>query len=287
MGDTPTGRPVVDGDFQNTAHGGGANSTQRSSRSQFEESEGQSTFQGSLHAPGSGSHGNYPHGQSFPAQQHGSQNQQEQFNMAPLGTALPDMSYMNYSNASSQRYPSGPSPSAHLYQLQNMPQLGGPASISTPATNIPYNVQYQAPYQGMYVPGQSQSNPNSQPGLNIGNQFYQGQAFMGQAPMSPPYFVQPGQYGSQSQMYSTSPSLGQYGARGPFTGDNRALPQQRSGEHQLGNPTDGVQRRSSTIGALETFRSMYIKLTNPAASSTSPSSVVRGPPRKPRQSGKI
>jgi hypothetical protein len=254
MGDTPTGRPVIDGDFQNTtAHGGRTNPAQRSSTSPFDESEGPKSFPGGSHAPGS--QGNYPHGQSFPAQQHGSQSRQENFNMAPLGTALPDMSYMNYSNVSPQRYASGPSPSAHLYQLQNMPQLTGPASMNPPATNMPYNVQYQAPYQGMYVPAQNQSSANSQPGLNLGNQFYQGQAFMGQTPVSP-YFIQPGQYGPQSQMYSTSPSMGQYGPRGSFTGDNRPPPQQHSGEHQPGSLIDGAQRRSSSIGELELIRLM-------------------------------
>ncbi|KAH8792528.1 YT521-B-like domain-containing protein [Hyaloscypha finlandica] len=245
MGDTPTGRPIIDGDFQNTAHGARANSTQRSSASPFDESDGPKAFQGNSHAPGS--QGHYPHGQSFPTQQHGSQGQQDHFNMGPLGTALPDMSYMNYGNAPPQRYPSGPSPPAHLYQLQSMPQLGGPASMNTPATNLPYNVQYQTPYQSMYGPGQSQTSANSQSGLNIGNQFYQGQAFMGQAPVAP-YFIQPGQYALQGQMYSANSSSGQYGPRGSFTGDNRPLPQQRSGEYQTGTSIEGVQRRSSSIG---------------------------------------
>ena len=116
MGDTPTGRPVIDGDVQNT---GTASSAQRSSTSPFDESEGPNAFHGGPHAPGS--QGNYPPGPPFPFQQHASQSRQGQFDMASLGTALPDVSYMNYGNASPQRFPSGPSPSAHLYQLPNMP----------------------------------------------------------------------------------------------------------------------------------------------------------------------
>ncbi|KAN0122353.1 YT521-B-like domain containing protein [Hyaloscypha variabilis] len=259
MGDTPPGRPVVDGDYQSNAYGPGANSTQRSSASPFDESEGSKAFQGSSHLPGS--QGNYSQGQLFSTQQHGSQSQQDHFNMGSLGTALPDMSYVNYGNASPQRYPSGPSHSAHLYQVQN-----GPVSMNPPAAHLPYNVQYQAPYQSMYVPGQNQTATNQQSGLNLGNQFYQGQAFLGHAGAAP-YFIQPGQYGAQ-QMYPAHPPMGQYGPRGSFTGDNRSLPQQRSGELQLGTSIDGIQRRSSSI-----------------ASSTPPSSVVRGPPRKPRQSG--
>jgi len=248
MGDTPPGRPVVDGDYQTNTHGPGSNSTRRASASPFDESEGSNAFQGSSPLPGS--QGNYPQGHPFPSQQHGSQNQQEHFNMNSLGTALPDMSYLNYSNASPQRYPSGPSPSAHVYQIQNMPQPGGLASMNPTATNLPYNVQYQAPYQAMYVPGQNQTNANQQAGLNIGNQFYQGQAFMGHPPVAP-YFIQPGQYGAQSQMYSAHPQLGQYGPRGSFTGDNRSLPQQRSGELQVGTSTDGQQRRSSSISEFD------------------------------------
>jgi hypothetical protein len=277
MGDTPTGRPVVDGNFQNSA--------QRSSTSSFDESEGPKAYQGGPHA--SSSQGNYPHAQSVQMQQHGSQSRQEHLNMASLATALPDMSYLNYSNVSPQRYASGPSPSQHLYHLQSMPQLNGP--INQSATNLPYNVQYQAPYQGMYVPGQSPPTVNSQSGLNIGNQFYQGQPFMGQAPVSP-YFIQPGQYGPQGQMYTANPSMGQYGSRGSFTGDNRPLPQQRSGEYQPGTLIDGMQRRPSSIGK-GIIKPIYTRsrpgLTNYVASSTSPSSVVRGPPRKPRQSGKL
>jgi hypothetical protein len=165
MGDTPTGRPVTDGDVQNT---GIANSAQRSSTSPFDESEGPNAFHGGPHAPGS--QGNYPPGQPFPFQQHASQSRQGQFDMAPLGTALPELSYMNYGNASPQRFPSGTSSSAHLYQLQNTPQIGGPVSMNPPAINMPYNQQYQAPYQGMYVTNQNQTNPNLQSGLNLGNQ---------------------------------------------------------------------------------------------------------------------
>jgi hypothetical protein len=242
MGDTTTGRPIIDGDLQDTTHSTTADSAHRSSASPYDESGVSKAFQGGSHA-----HGNFLQGQSFPIQQHGSQNRQELFNMASLGTALPDIAYMNYNNASPQRYPSGPSPSAHLYHVQNITQLGGPASVNPPTTNLPYNAQYQALYQGMYLPSQGQATAGSQPVLNIGSQFYQGQAFMGQAPVSG-YFMQPGQYATQSQIYTASPSMGQYGPRGSYAGDNRPLSQQRSGDYQPGSQIDGSKRRVTSIG---------------------------------------
>ena len=247
MGDTPPGRLVVDGDYPTNTNGPRSNSARRASASPFEESERSNGFQGSSHLPGS--QGNFPQGQPFPSQ-HGSQSYQEHFNMSSLGSALPDTSYLNYNNSSPQRYPPGPSPSAHLYQIPNMHQPGALASMNPPATNLPYNVQYQTPFQGIYVPGQNQPTANQQAGLNIGNQFYQGQAFMGHPPVAP-YFIQAGQYGAQSQMYSAHPQMGQYGSRGSFAGDNRSLPQQRTGELQVGTSIDGLQRRSSSIGKLE------------------------------------
>jgi hypothetical protein len=244
MGDTPTGRPAGEGDFARTTHVAGTNSAQPSSPSPFDESDGRKVFQG-----GSQTYGpqvNYPNIQSFPTQQYGSQSRQDHFNMAALGTALPDMSYINYSNVSPQRYPSGPSPSPHVYQLQSIPQIGGPPSMSPPATNLSYNLPYQAQYQGMYVPGHSPPPAGSQSGLNTGSQFYQGQVFLAQQPGSP-YFIPQGQYGPQNQMYSGSPSSAQYGSRAAFIGDNRLLPQQRGSNHQAGSPNDGAQGRSSSI----------------------------------------
>jgi hypothetical protein len=238
MGDTPAGQ-------QPLGHSTRPDSARPSSTSPFDESDGRKGFQGGsqTHA----SQGNFPNVQPFSAQQHGAQGRQEHFNMASLGNALPDMSYMNYSNVSPQRYPSGPSPSPHVYQLQNIPQLGGPPPMSPPATNLPYNVPYQAQYQNMYAPSHNQATGSSQSGLNAGNQFYQGQPFLGQQPVSP-YFIQQGQYAPQSQMYSGSPSSGQYGSRGAFIGDNRPLPQQRGGEYQGGSSSAVVPGRSSSIG---------------------------------------
>jgi len=238
MGDTPTGQ-------QPLGHGARPDSAGPSSPSPFDEGDGRKGFQGGLQMHGS--QGNYPNLQSFSAQQHSSQARQEHFNMASLGTALSDMSYMNYSNVSPQGYPSGPSSSPHVYQMQNIPQLGGPPPMSPPATNLPYNVQYQAQYPGMYAPNHSQSTTSSQSGLDAGNQFYQGQTFMGQHPVSP-YFIQQGQYAPQAQIYSGSPSSGQYGSRGAFIGESRPLPQQRVGEYQGGSSSAVVQGKSSSVG---------------------------------------
>ncbi|TVY49007.1 Zinc finger CCCH domain-containing protein [Lachnellula occidentalis] len=185
--------------------------------------------------------------------------------MASLGGALPDSSYQPL-NSHSSRQPSGQSPSPLMYQMQGTPQYIGPQAINPQLANTSYNNPYQNQFPGMYPPNQVQSAHHHQSGTS-GSQLFQGQAYMGQPQHAGlPYYVQPNLYGPQSQMYSGESPVAQYGTRIGFPGDSRHL--QRNNEYPGTGYSSGSQGRSGSV-----------------ASNTGQSSVVRGPPRKPRQSG--
>ncbi|KAH7364253.1 YT521-B-like domain-containing protein [Rhexocercosporidium sp. MPI-PUGE-AT-0058] len=239
-------------DYSNVPQGSRSNSSQNPGPGQYIENEAGKGFQGPSQLPNTS--------QQF------SQGQPDPFALTSLSNSLPDVAYQNYSNANvpSPRYSTGPSPSPLLYQFQNVPQFAGQQPMGQPFQNMQYNMGYPPQYQGMYGLGQTQQAHNSQPTLNSGSQFYQGQGFMGQQQsMSPPFMVHTGQYGIQAQAYPVSSTSGSFGARGSFMGEPRQPGQQLSQLFGGGNPG-----RSSSI-----------------ASSSAQSSVVRGPPRKPRQSG--
>jgi len=197
----------------------------------------------------SASRGNYPSMQSFASQHQAPHGRREPFDMTSMGSSLPDISYQNYSSMPSQRYPGGTSVSQYAYQLQNVPQFASPPVINPSPTNIPYNMQYQSQYPGVYMTGQSQSPANLQAGLNTAHQYYQSQGFAGQHQQpGSQFFIQQGQYGTLGHMYPPISAAGTYSPRGAFAGDNRISPQQRSLENQ-GSASAGVSPgRSSSIG---------------------------------------
>jgi hypothetical protein len=192
--------------------------------------------------------GNYQNMQSFPS--HSSQGRPEAFNMAAIGTALPNMAFQNYSDQSAQRYATNISPTHPMYQVQGVPHYSSLPTMNPTNTNLPYNTHLPQQYPGVFTQGQSQP---SQTGMGAGHPMYQ------------QYYVQPGQYVPQNQVYlgaSGGSMAGQYGGRGgPFPTDGQPSARQRS-EYSLASSTSGPSGRAGA------------------------SSVVRGPPRKPRQSGK-
>lgn len=268
MGDMSGTSPS--GDYNN-AQGPRPSATQNSATNQYNENDITRGRSGGAHSGG---------------QQQFSQGQSDPFGLAALANSLPDATYQNYNNASAQRYSSGPSGSPMMYQYQNVPQFAGQQNMGQHFQSMPYG--YQPQYQGMYAPGQAQQSHGSQSTSNNASQFYQGQGFMGQSQqMSPPFIVQPGQYGLQGQLFPVS-SSGTYGGRGTYMGDMRQ-PGQMRGNEFLGGPPGGVTPgRSSSIGKSTLWRinALFIVLTISVIASSNQSSVVRGPPRKPRQSGR-
>jgi len=174
------------------------------------------------------------------------------FNMASLCGALPDSS--NYGQGfvqqPSQRFPSGPSQAALIYQLQQTGPFPGQMTINQPA-NAAYSIQYPQQYQGKYA---QQTPLLQQSGSSPGPQFVTNQGFISavQAQQISPYYYQPGpnQYGqqaqgfpvNQSQMYGAS-----YGKHVSQSREGGLSPQQRSGEHRGGQGGQGGQGDGSLV----------------------------------------
>ena len=238
MGDAvPRRQPS--GDFNDAPQGARSNVSQFSGRSPHSENENRTGPQVPS-APSPLPRTGYPPSQSYSPQQHIQQGRSENFNMNALGNALPDLAYQSYGHLQPQRYPQGPVSPGLLYQIQNVPQYTGNASI-TPSTAA-YNIPYQGQYQGMYGAG----NPaqHLQTGA-AGGQFYNQGFVAQQQQQGTPYLVQPNQFGVQNQMYGGSPT--QYGMRGGFSGENRVSGQQRPPEF-LGASAGGQAGKSSGIG---------------------------------------
>ncbi|EPE31802.1 RNA-binding, RBD [Glarea lozoyensis ATCC 20868] len=206
----------------------------------------------------------YNQQQSFPGH-FASPLRPDAFSMGNIGAALPEVQYHNYHNTTEQQRQQVHN--APNYQMQGMTQFSGQQAQGSSIPSMPYSVPYQNQFPGMYsaqhaTPQHVQSSPNSN------GQFFQGQGYMGQLPQQqqiPPYFVSSAQYGHHgSQMYHSGvvPS----GVRGTFADSRQLSPQVN--DFSGGFPRAGSQGRAGSI-----------------ASSVGHSSIVRGPPRKPRQTG--
>lgn len=206
-------------------------------------------------------------------QQHGQLPRPDPFAMASLHTALPDASFQNYNLPHGQRFQGTASGSPMIYPAGSVSHYVGQPAVNL-SGSAPYNIQYQAQYTNVYPP------PYAQPhhaqtlqqilGGNSGNaQIFPTQGFLAQQPLqqppTSPYFVQPNQY-IQSQIYSGSPSSASYGSRMGYLG-SPAQPQRNTEYLGAAMSGGGLVQPSSTVA------------------SGSQSTVVRGPPRKPRQSG--
>jgi hypothetical protein len=127
-------------------------------------------------------------------------------------------------------------------------QFAMPTGMTPPTGTIPYNIQFQPQYQGMYAPTHNQ--PQSGLGgaaAGMANQFYQTQSYMNQPQQAgSPFFMQPGQYAG-SQMLQGNVSAGQYGARG-FAIDGRPATHFRGAEYLSGPSSGGDPGRSASIG---------------------------------------
>lgn len=164
----------------------------------------------------------------------------ESFNMTTLGATLPDMSYQNYG----QRFPQSPgAPQPFMYQTH----FANQGIMSPPPTASPYSAPYQTQY-GMYTPNQQVQQQQMHMVTN-NPQFYVGQAYMAQPQQTgSQYYIQPGSFGQQSQLYTGNQMAAQYQQRGSFSGETRSLPQQRN---DLFINVTGQAGRSNSVGELE------------------------------------
>jgi hypothetical protein len=174
------------------------------------------------------------------------------FNMASIGGALPDSPNFGqgFVQQPSQRFLSGPSQAALMYQMQQTTQFPGQMNINQ-SNNPAYNMQYPQQYQGKYT---QQAHPLlQQSGSSPGSQFVASHGFMPglQTQQISPYFYQPSpvQYGQQAQGYPVNQpqTYGTpYGRRVSMSGEGSFPPHQLSGEHPGGQSSSPFARESGT-----------------------------------------
>ncbi|PBP22634.1 hypothetical protein BUE80_DR006616, partial [Diplocarpon rosae] len=187
---------------------------------------------------------------------------QDRFSLASLAASLTDSTYQNDDNIRDQRNSSGPSPASLMYRHQNTTRYAGHPALSPPFAHMQYGLGYQTQYPGIYAPGNTLQQYNSHSNTSGGDQYYSNQVCLGHQ-LGYPLLVHPGQLGPMLPGPSTA---GLFGTTTGTLGDGR-LPGQKRGKEYLNGPLSaGTRGRPSSI-------------------SSGASPVVRGPPRKPRQSG--
>lgn len=195
-------------------------------------------------------------------------------NMASLGQALPDYGQGSYQQQSPQRFASNQTSTAQLaYQLQQMQHQYGTSAGSNQPPSPAYNLQFSQQFQGMYAPSQGQ----------YANQGF-AQQRQGQQPQVSPFYYQGGpQYQGQTTMYPAAAQFqAQYGNRMGVPGDKQPS-RPHSNEHLA---TTGAIGRAHSNGKSQDPDPSHLCFFSPfLASSTAPSPIIRGPPRKPKQSG--
>lgn len=169
----------------------------------------------------------------------------ESFNMTTLSVTLPDVSYQNYG----QRFPQSPgAPMPFMYQTH----FANQGILSPPPTAASYSTPYQTQYGGYASNQQMHQQHMHMAATN--HQFYVGQGYMGQPHQQPQqyqagsqYYIQPGSYGQQGQIYTGNQMGVQYPQRGSFSGENRPMSQHRN---DLFVNVTGQVGKSNSVGKL-------------------------------------
>lgn len=183
------------------------------------------------------------------------------YNMSPMANALPQVSYRGgqYPHGAQQRFNPAASPPM-MPQVAHMPQYGPSPSMPVPGQGYYAQHPHANQYYGGGQMSPTQSSNTMPPRPNMG--YYSNQMMMGH---------------NQSNFYY--PSGTQYGAHGQ--GMPSAVLQ---GQFMPGSPTSANDPRAMNMaadaGRLPLQQSRGILNGNDSTAST-----VRGPPRKPRQSG--
>ncbi|KAM5356127.1 hypothetical protein ACJ41O_002773 [Fusarium nematophilum] len=180
------------------------------------------------------------------------------YNMAPMANALPPVTFRpgQYPHATQQRY----NPTSSPPMMQQMPQFAGPQSISIAGQGYYLQQAQMAQYYGnsMPQPQAASSIPSRQ---NMA--YYPNQMVMGPQ-QSTYYYPHTPQYQTSAHPVPTAIITGHYYSGNPGANDPRAMQHDQTPEvgglhpQPLKHGQDGAERRQS---------------------------AVRGPPRKPRQSG--
>ncbi|KAI9880647.1 MAG: hypothetical protein M1830_001651 [Pleopsidium flavum] len=230
------------------------------------------------------------------------------FNMGGMAGALPEYQPQAHSYGqppNQQRFPSGPSTSALVYQLQQISQFAGQTAMNNPA----YNPQYAQQYPGMYQQGQQITPGASGYGqMHSTQQSHSG----GPSPIQPQYpgtSYFPQQHQQQFLYYPSAytqqipPAQTIQGRAGPYPTayDRRSSLSYGQGNtrqdgHDIGvaNASYPSQGGFTIPGGIPSndpsgryLRPGSVPPKSRGSSDSSPvgPSIPRGPPRKPKQSG--
>jgi len=214
-------------------------------------------------------HQNHQYQNQYP-QQSAPSFRSDPYNLAQLSGALP-----NYQDSNTQRY--SPSSSSTTYPVHSS-QLFAGSPVSSQGHNVVYANAFSNQYPGQYATTQGQTIPTLQAGSHAAQMYFNTPGYAPHAQQHPQnYYVAQGQFLPQSPVFPVMTGGQQYVGRAPFPG-NTHQHQQRSREQVYGQ----IGRASST-GKLPSTKTFFTYNSDQSASSSS--SVVRGPPRKPRQSG--
>lgn len=196
------------------------------------------------------------------------------YNMAPMANALPTMGFRpgQYPQNTHQRMnPAGSPP-----MMQHMSQFPGHPPLPVPGQG--YYLQPQvAPYYGNQMHQAQAANMMSQ---RHSMAYYPNQMMMGS--QQSPYYYPPGpQYQPAAHPVPNGVASGHHAAGGPTTSDPRAMAQTTDfgGIHP-----QGLKQGQGRTGK-QSPNKTELKQTSDGTERRK--SAVRGPPRKPRQSGKL
>ncbi|KAJ4008236.1 hypothetical protein NW752_010116 [Fusarium irregulare] len=196
------------------------------------------------------------------------------YNMAPMANALPPMGFRpgQYPPTAQQRMnPAGSPP-----MMQHMSQFPGHPAV--PVVGQGYYLQPQmAPYYGNQMP-QAQATPAMVQRQNMA--YFPNQMMM--SPQQSTYYYPPGpQYQAPSQPLPNGGVPAHYSGGGSMPNEPRIMPQQADYGVVHPQPFKQGQGRTGKQSPAKTG----LKKTSDGSERERRQSAVRGPPRKPRQSG--
>ncbi|KFY09922.1 hypothetical protein V492_05290, partial [Pseudogymnoascus sp. VKM F-4246] len=210
-------------------------------------------------------------------QPQGSGSRHSALNMGALAGALPDPNYgQAFAQQSPQRYQTLPPNAGMPYQLQQ-PFVQGPAGQSSrnqqASSQYPPQFQQQQ-FQGMYLQGPGGHIQPVQGGLPMNQQQYPGQVFAQQQQRPPGIQLQQQQQQQQNpQFYYQQAAL--------FAGQNQMFP---GGAFPLQHGSGQSSRRPSEQLGVGGSPDVGRRGSGAGPGANLPT-TIRGPPRKPKQSG--
>ncbi|RKF79401.1 putative rna- rbd [Golovinomyces cichoracearum] len=178
---------------------------------------------------------------------------QEHFTLGAMGAALPEISNQQCIIGHPQY------PNQVMYHIPQIQQFSGLQNLAASASHSPQYSAFEAQVQHTYTTRPNLSS-NMLSNMNAGNYSYQGPSFTRNV-QPPSLFLQHGQYPMQNQINSGNQNIG--------------------AQFLKAEKLDNLQMNRDYHQSFRTVKRGRYKST----ANQTQSAIVRGPPRKPRQSG--